>query len=332
MTKQHDGSSSQDKNEMTITSQQEDKQENGSTEKKSHKSHQNKQSTVSSKMQILSPFDGLSVSEEKTLVRRLSFILISLTLAVLVTLYIISPLSKLDRIVLSGLEHGSPEEVIATSDLQTGKSLWPQYFDRQAEMSRIVKKNKRIKSADLKLKKLNQFYVTITEYQTVAIVKNKETSYPVLENGKVVEEAVRESDNKYPVLLNFEEGESLDAFLKAYQTFSPDLKGKIIDIESLATKTNPFRVKFKMKDGNEVIGLSPTIADKMVFYDKIAREMKENGVIDMEAGASGIYSYPFKKDEKTDETQDTAEDTDINDTITGDETNEVDGIAEEWNE
>ena len=72
------------------------------------------------------------------------------------------------------------------------------------------------------------------------------------------------------------------------------MKSEITSIESQATKTNPFRIKLNMKDGNQVIGLSTTIADKLVFYDKIVAEMKTKGVIDMEAGKTGVFSYPFE--------------------------------------
>ena len=54
-----------------------------------------------------------------------------------------------------------------------------------------------------------------------------------------------------------------------------------------------------MKDGNEVIGLSTTIADKLVFYDKIVAELKNKSVIDMEAGKTGVYSYPLETQESS---------------------------------
>lgn len=50
-----------------------------------------------------------------------------------------------------------------------------------------------------------------------------------------------------------------------------------------------------MKDGNEVIGLSTTIADKMAFYDKITAEMSYKGVIDMEAGPSGCFHIHLRQ-------------------------------------
>ena len=239
--------------------------------------------------------------KEKELLKRLSLILSVLVFSIFITLYFISPLSKVGKIIVSGVQNSDANKVVASSEIKVGKSLWEQYFNKNEMIQKVKKSDQRIEIAKISLVNLNQLKVTIKEYPTIGYVKTSGKDYEVLSNGLILKEPVKEIKKNLPLLQNFEEGENLLEFLDAYNKFDAGLKENIESIESLATKTNPFRIKFKMKDGNEVIGLSTTIADKMAFYDKITAEMKEKGVVDMEAGLSGVFSYPHKATESTEE-------------------------------
>ena len=257
--------------------------------------------TFKPNIQNLSPFEGLTVKEEQTLTRRLLSILITLTLGVLITLYIISPLSKLQGISVNGAENTEVNSIVTASVLKIGESIWPQYFKQNKEMKQVVSQNPRIENANLSIRGLNQFTIKVSEYRTLAVLSKNKKLYPVLSNGKILKDTARENETKLPVLIGFEEGEGLNTFLKSYEKFTPKIQKEIVSIESQATKKNPFRVKLVMKDGNEVIGLSTTIADKLVFYDKIAAEFKDKRVVDMEAGKSGVFSYPIETEESSTE-------------------------------
>ena len=257
--------------------------------------------TFKPNIQNLSPFEGLTVKEEQTLTRRLLSILITLTLGVLITLYIISPLSKLQGISVNGAENTEVNSIVTASGLKIGESIWPQYFKQNKEMKQVVSQNPRIENANLSIRGLNQFTIKVSEYRTLAVLSKNKKLYPVLSNGKILKDTARENETKLPVLIGFEEGEGLNTFLKSYEKFTPKIQKEIVSIESQATKKNPFRVKLVMKDGNEVIGLSTTIADKLVFYDKIAAEFKDKRVVDMEAGKSGVFSYPIETEESSTE-------------------------------
>lgn len=257
----------------------------------------NRQETLSMKRKTinkLSPFQGLTPNEEKRLTRRLTSILITLTVGILITLYIISPLSKLQNIEVTGIDKADSQTIIKSSHLKLGEGLWPQYFNKSNDMKRVIKENPRINTATLRIKQFNHFDINVTEYEVLAVLLKNDKMYPVLSNGKILSETAKESEKKLPQLIDFKEGEGLKSFLTSYEKFSPKMKSEIISIESQATQKNPFRIKLNMKDGNQVIGLSTTIADKLVFYDKIAAEMKSKGVIDMEAGKTGVFSYPLE--------------------------------------
>lgn len=236
-------------------------------------------------------------AKEKELLKRLTIILSVLVIAIFITLYFISPFSKVGKIVVTGVVNSDANSIVESSHLEVGNSLWGQYFNRKESNQSIQKENPRVDTASVGLQGMNTLQIKIKEFETVGYVEKDKKSYEVLSNGKFIKQETKEKKEELPLLINFEEGENLEEFIQAYKQMDGKIKEEIETIESLATKTNPFRIKFKMKDGNEVIGLSTTIADKMAFYDKISAEMNEKGVIDMEAGTSGVFSYPFKTEE-----------------------------------
>lgn len=261
--------------------------------------YQNNKPDKMKRIHKLSPFTGLTPVEEKKLTRRLTGILVTLTIGILITLYIISPLSKLQGVIVDGVSKANEQSIVTASQLKVGDNIWLQYFDKTKDMQQVVKKNPRVKTAKLSITKLNHFRINITEYDVLAVLSKNNKLYPVLSNGKILTETATDSEKSLPKLVGFKEGEGLDSLLASYDHFSPKIKSEITSIESQSTKTNPFRIKLQMKDGNEVIGLSTTIADKLVFYDKIVAELKNKSVIDMEAGKTGVYSYPIETQESS---------------------------------
>lgn len=261
--------------------------------------HQKNLPAKNNRINKLSPFNGLTPVEEKKLTRRLTSILVTLTIGILITLYIISPLSKLQGITIQGIDKADNTSIVKASDLKIGENIWRQYFDKNKEMKQVVEKNPRVKTAKLSITKFNHFKIRVTEYDVLAVLLKDDKLYPVLSNGKILSEPAKESEKELPKLIGFKEGEGLESLLTSYQNFSAKIKTEITSIESQSTKTNPFRIKLEMKDGNQVIGLSTTIADKLVFYDKIVAELKNKSVIDMEAGKTGVYSYPIETQENS---------------------------------
>lgn len=280
--------------------------EDSDTSQNSQKPNQDNEAGLSKLPKLSLNIRYQQTAQEKELFKRLSIILTLLAISIFITLYFISPFSKVGKIIVSGVTDSDPNKIVESSNLKVGKSLWEQYFDKKESSEQVVKNNPRVKSTKINLKGLNTLQIKVTEFSTIGYVEKEGKRFEVLSNGKLLFEESKEAIKGLPLLMNFEEGENLKEFIKAYEQMDDNTKQKIDNIESLATKTNPFRIKFKMKDGNEVIGLSTTIADKMAFYDKIIAEMSYKGVIDMEAGPSGVFSYPFKTEESS-ETEGTSQ-------------------------
>lgn len=261
-----------------------------------------------------------SISEKKIgfrakLMKELVLILVVLTVAVLINLYFISPFSKLQKIELSGLSMSTSEQVIKSSNLKIGEGIWSQYFSKNKTEQKILDKNPRIKSVKLQLASFDRFKIKVKEYKTIGFLKKDNKFHAILENERILKEATNQKNDDLPTLINFKEDEVLASFLKVYHSFDDTLKSNVLEVESNATDKNPYRITLKMKDGNQVIALSTTVASKIKYYDKIVAEMKGPGVIDMEAGTSGIFSYENQENKK--ETEQTTQTTQ--------------NLVEEWN-
>ncbi|MGY3766512.1 cell division protein FtsQ/DivIB [Vagococcus vulneris] len=236
---------------------------------------------------------------QKKINRKLTWFLGILTVAVFINLYFISPISKVQKVIFSGQKNSTEEELLKNSKIKIGTSIWTQYFEKTDLEKDMLKNDKRIKTASISLAGIDRLKVTVSEYLTIGYFKQNNQFYEVLSDGNVIDQPAKQKDSQLPIFINFKKDKVLKEFTAAYNQFDKKTQLKIQQVETIGNKKNPYKVKMKLKDGNEIIGLSNTLASKMPFYEKIAKEMKEKGVIDMEAGASGIYSYPYKKTEDT---------------------------------
>lgn len=284
-------------------------QRQNSQSRRSSKEKEKKQSEVKPEQKSYEIKERTQKTRNPKILKQLIGVLLVLSIAILVNLYFISPFSKVQEIKVVGIKDAKSEQIINSSDIQIGKGIWKQYFNKSSAQKRIVAQNPRIKTAKIELASFDELKISVTEYKTIGYLKKNDKFHVILENEKVLPETEAQTDSQYPVLINFKEDDKFTTFLKAYQQFDDKTKSNISEVESTAKKKNPYQIKLKMKDGNEVIGLSSTIAKKIVYYPKIVAEMKKPGVIDMEAGTSGIFSYEKGNDkEKTEESSESTDD------------------------
>lgn len=232
---------------------------------------------------------------QKKLNRRLTLIVSVFGVATAGMIYYISPYSKLGKVTVSGTEITDQSQILKAADFQIDHGLWSQFFGKGHRGEEIVKQVPRVKTAQVSLVKLNQFKISVSEYQTVATAAQEEFFFPILENGVILTEKIPAPKDGEAVFKNFKNGQSLIDLIKVYKDLPEEIRNNIAEIAATPTTSNPNLITLQMKDGNQVIASTVDIGDKIGYYPKVASEMTENGVIDMEAG---IFSYPFKKNEE----------------------------------
>lgn len=231
--------------------------------------------------------------------RRLLIIVAFFSVNIFLILYFISPFSDVGEISVEGTEEVIVQEVIESSHLQGGESLWRSYFGKKAAEERIKEKIPQIKQASISLQGMNDLLINISEYQTAAYLEQDNFFLKILENGTILVRKEQVARGGYPVLIKFEEGETLRRFLKEYETLDPVLQRSISEIEYTPSNLDKFRIRFYMNDGNEVVASIPTFADRLPYYP----EMKEkadgiSGEFNLEAGA---FFTPFDSSSQEEE-------------------------------
>lgn len=235
---------------------------------------------------------NIKKERNKRLHRRLTLIISFFLIAILIVLYYISPLSKLGNITVSGAESIDVNQVITQSKLEKNASLWEQFWDRKIYEKNIVRRLPRIKSASISLNGLNSFKINVKEHKVVAMESNEGTYHPILENGKILTEVESSPKSDMPVFQNFSDEKVIKQLITSYNKLPTDIKNNISEIRYEPSKSNKDLINLYMKDTNKVIVNIDQLSEKMAYYQQVASQMTEPGVIDMEVG---IFSYPLEK-------------------------------------
>lgn len=225
------------------------------------------------------------------LYRRLGLIILILLIPLFAALYYVSPLSKLSQVSVSGTEAVKPEAIITASGFETGADMWPQYFDREKNEAAIKQANPRIKSVSLGIERLNQFHLKVTEYPEVALLAKNDQYHPILANGKVLDETMKNPTENMPILEDFDSDKKILSVLQQYQKLSQEIRKGISQIKYSPSDSNKELLTIFMNDQNQVIVNISNLAKQMKYYPQVAKDLDGKGVIDMEVG---IYSYKYQ--------------------------------------
>lgn len=241
---------------------------------------------------------------KRKLTFRLLLLISTFTLVILITLYFLSPLSKLDKVTVKGTKEVPATRILKETDFQLKDSLWPQVFAKNKKATALVSREPRIKNAEISFVPLNQLAITVTEFETKGYLLKDKLYHPILENGVVLDETVEKITGTPALLEDFTKSDLILETLGQYQQLTSEIQQGISEIRYTGTADNLKQVTLTMKDGNTVIAQISTLASHLKKYPQVASQMTEKGIVDMEAG---IFSYPYpKKDSTTDSTTDSA--------------------------
>ncbi|WP_239254622.1 cell division protein FtsQ/DivIB [Listeria ilorinensis] len=233
----------------------------------------------------------------KKLIRHLAILIGFFAILILITLYFISPYSKVDTIYVSGNRQLTEDEVRKASGIKQGEYV---FAINSSNVSDQLEKNELIKKAKVEKSGINDYRITITENKTVGYEEKDGGYYDILENGVML-------DNKKtsfpignePLFVGFKNGQVLKDMVSQLNKLDEDIQGAISEIHLEPTDSDPEHIRLYMNDGNQVVASINSFADKMQYYPSIAAQLNEGqrGVIDMEVG-SYFQSYYKQNEEK----------------------------------
>ncbi|WP_080146176.1 cell division protein FtsQ/DivIB [Marinilactibacillus piezotolerans] len=258
------------------------------------------QSTVTDIKDLYSKKNHNSPRHEDKYGKRLklkwSVLMILFSMMLLISVYFLTPYSKIDTLTVQGSNEVLDQEIIESSEIQSGQSLWETYLEREAISQKVKESLPQVESIELNISGLNQLNFAVSEYQTVALLIKNDQYYKVLENGAVLEEANPNTNGGLPIMRNFNDSEVLEQMMAEYNTLSTSVQAMISEVEWVESERNSLLIKAYMNNGNEILASIPSFSERMQHYPQLVKAVKgENGLFDLEAGA---YFIPFASEDE----------------------------------
>lgn len=215
-------------------------------------------------------------------------VLVPSFLILFLSIYLLTPLSTLKHIEVTGTDHTTPDQVREASGIKDSDYTISLLLnkDKHAEM---VKSNHWIEAAKIVYQFPVHFTIEVKEFEIVAYSVSGDNYYPILSSGSIESTAVHSDSlpEKYISVL-FNDEEQIKTLISQLNDVSPEIKQEIQKIELAPSKVTSDLLKITMNDSDEILVPLSELGKKLPYYSKIKPQLTVPSGIDMEVG---IYSY-----------------------------------------
>ena len=215
-------------------------------------------------------------------------ILVPSFLILFLSIYLLTPLSTMKHIEVTGTVQTTTDQVKEASGIQDSDYTISLLLnkDKHAEM---VKSDHWIESAKIVYQFPVHFTIEVKEFEIVAYSVSGDNYYPILSSGSIESTAVTAANlpEKYISVL-FNDEEQIKTLISQLNDVSPEIKQEIQEIELAPSKATSDLLKITMYDSNEILVPLSELGKKLPYYSKIKPQLTVPSGIDMEVG---IYSY-----------------------------------------
>ena len=215
-------------------------------------------------------------------------ILVPSVLVLLLSIYLLTPLSTLKHIEVKGNSNTQADDIKQASGIQDSDYTLALLLDKETYAERI-KSNHWIESAKINYQFPTNFTIEVKEFDIVGYYVSGEEYYPILSSGTVESTPVNRLNLPETYLtVTFNDEQQVKELITGLSTISEDIKSQIQKIELAPSKATADLLKITMLDTDEVLVPLSELSKKLPYYSKIKPQLTEPSVVDMEAGA---YSY-----------------------------------------
>ena len=215
-------------------------------------------------------------------------ILVPSFLILFLSIYLLTPLSTLKHIEVTGTVQTTADQVKEASGIQDSDYTISLLLnkDKHAEM---VKSDRWIESAKIVYHFPVHFTIEVKEFEIVAYSVSGDNYYPILSSGSIESTAINAANlpEKYISVL-FNDEEQIKTLISQLNEVSPEIKQEIEKIELAPSKVTSDLLKITMYDTDEILVPLSELGKKLPYYSKIKPQLTVPSGIDMEVG---IYSY-----------------------------------------
>ena len=184
--------------------------------------------------------------------------------------------SKVKNITITGTKYINDDEILEISNLKN----YPSFiltFDYGLEKK--IKKINLVKKVNIKRGFYNTITINIDEYKI--LLRNKDNTKYILENGKLVEIG---EEISVPRLVSDLESSKYNQLLKALLDIKTKELSKVSEIEYVPNEYDKDRFILYMNDGNSVY-LTLTKFEMLNYYDKVLPQLEgRKGFLYLDSG------------------------------------------------
>ena len=215
-------------------------------------------------------------------------ILVPSVLVLLLSVYLLTPLSTIKNIEVKGNSNTHADDIKQASGIQDSDYTLALLLDKETYAERI-KSNHWIESAKIDYQFPTNFTIEVKEFDIVGYYVSGEEYYPILSSGAVESTPVNRLNLPETYLtVTFNDEQQVKELITGLSTISEDIKSQIQKIELAPSKATADLLKITMLDTDEVLVPLSELSKKLPYYSKIKPQLSEPSVVDMEAG---VYSY-----------------------------------------
>ena len=214
-------------------------------------------------------------------------ILVPSVLVLLLSVYLLTPLSTIKNIEVKGNSNTQADDIKQASGIQDSDYTLALLLDKETYAERI-KSNHWIESAKINYQFPTNFTIEVKEFDIVGYYVSGEEYYPILSSGAVESTPVNRLNLPETYLtVTFNDEQQVKELITGLSTISEDIKSQIQKIELAPSKATADLLKITMLDTDEILVPLSELSKKLPYYSKIKPQLTEPSFIDMEAG---IYS------------------------------------------
>ena len=215
-------------------------------------------------------------------------ILVPSVLVLLLSVYLLTPLSTIKNIEVKGNSNTQADDIKQASGIQDSDYTLALLLDKETYAERI-KSNHWIESAKIDYQFPTNFTIEVKEFDIVGYYVSGEEYYPILSSGTVESTPVDRLNLPETYLtVTFNDEQQVKELITGLSTISEDIKSQIQKIELAPSKATADLLKITMLDTDEILVPLSELSKKLPYYSKIKPQLSEPSVVDMEAG---VYSY-----------------------------------------
>ncbi|ORJ29173.1 cell division protein FtsQ/DivIB [Streptococcus oralis] len=215
-------------------------------------------------------------------------ILVPSILVLLLSVYLLTPLSTIKNIEVKGNRNTQADDIKQASGIQDSDYTLALLLDKERYAERI-KSNHWIESAKIDYQFPTNFTIEVKEFDIVGYYVSGEEHYPILSSGTVESTPVDRLNLPETYLtVTFNDEQQVKELITGLSTISEDIKSQIQKIELAPSKATADLLKITMLDTDEILVPLSELSKKLPYYSKIKPQLTEPSVVDMEAG---VYSY-----------------------------------------